>query len=186
MITETLGYILGAWLLADFLSGLFHWIEDRYLTEDMPFLGKHVAIPNERHHQDPTEFIENNSYFNRNWTTMASAGFVALVVALLGWRLGIDTTWTLLALAFVSQANEVHAYAHRKSVSLPWWVAMLQEMGVFQTKKMHSQHHSKEHDTAYCVMSNFLNPVLDRIKFWLWLEWLVRRIGFKIKELRDA
>ena len=44
------GYILTAWLTADFLTGLFHWFEDRYAKTSWPIFGPLVAAPNELHH----------------------------------------------------------------------------------------------------------------------------------------
>ena len=34
-------------------------------------------------------------------------------------------------------------------------------------------------DSHYCVLTNFLNPVLDASRFWRGLEWLLRRAGIE-------
>jgi ubiquitin-conjugating enzyme E2 variant len=44
---------LGVILLADFLTGVFHWLEDAYGTEDTPVLGPLVIKPNIVHHHYP-------------------------------------------------------------------------------------------------------------------------------------
>ena len=44
--------IIGGLLLADFISGLFHWFEDRYGNPDWPVLG-HTIRQNQQHHFTP-------------------------------------------------------------------------------------------------------------------------------------
>ena len=41
--------LIGAVLVADFLSGLFHWLEDAYGREDWPITGRLVTKPNILH-----------------------------------------------------------------------------------------------------------------------------------------
>lgn len=43
-------------------------------------------------------------------------------------------------------------------------------------------HHKAPFDCKYCVMSDWLNPVLDGMRFWLSLEFLLRiMFGIKVK-----
>lgn len=119
--------VLAAWLLADFLSGFWHWIEDRYFEEKWPIIGEYIAKPNTLHHAQPAEFLKG-SYWTRNWTTILPAS-VAFVIAL---ACGAPL-WLLLAFAFVSQANEIHAWAHRRVQSR--WIRGLQEFGALQSPR---------------------------------------------------
>ena len=54
---------------------------------------------------------------------------------------------------------------------------------MIQTREMHNKHHQGERNTNYCVMSNFLNPLLDKAQFWRRLEALIFIIT--LKEPRD-
>jgi hypothetical protein len=44
--------VIGAVLVADSLSGLFHWLEDAYGNEKWPIIGRLVTKPNILHHPD--------------------------------------------------------------------------------------------------------------------------------------
>ena len=56
----TVGFIVLSWLIADLLSGLIHWAEDRYFRTDWPWIGNYIAAPNELHHEQPTAFLFHN------------------------------------------------------------------------------------------------------------------------------
>lgn len=166
--------LLVGYLLADLLAGFWHWAEDRYFHSDWPFVGKYIAAPNELHHSEPTAFL-NQGYWSRNWTTIAPAAIAFVIALLCGAPL-----WLLATFAFVSQANEIHAWAHRRVSSR--FVRGLQEFGLFQSPRHHAVHHKSPFDCRYCVMSDWLNPVLDRLKFWAWLEAIAGRFGLKVKD----
>ena len=40
-------------IAAEFTSGVIHWIEDAYIREDTPYVGKIVGRPNMIHHHFP-------------------------------------------------------------------------------------------------------------------------------------
>jgi hypothetical protein len=150
--------LVSAWLLADFISGFWHWLEDRYFEESWPIIGKYIAKPNQLHHAQPLEFL-NGGYWQRNYTAIIPA---AVAFALY-------PSWVFV---FVSQANEIHAWAHSKG-KVSGWVAAIQETGFFQSPRHHGEHHRSPFDCKYCVMSDWLNPILDYVRFWPTLElWL--------------
>lgn len=158
------GYVLVCYLLADFVAGFWHWVEDRYFDERWPIIGDYIAKPNTLHHAQPTAFLYQ-SYFQRNWTTFIPAG--------IGFALTCPHPSCLIFL-FVSQANEIHAWAHQKG-KVSDWVAVLQETGLLQSPMHHGHHHRSPFLVKYCVMTNWLNPILDWLEFWRRLEWLVER-----------
>ena len=157
-----IGYLLVSYLAADLLAGFWHWWEDRYAKEDWPVVGKLIAKPNQLHHDQPQAFL-NQSYWSRNWTTIVPS---VVVFALTFPHPGS------LIFVFVSQANEIHACAHRKGKT-PVWVNMLQATGLLQSPRHHAQHHIDPFESKYCVMSDWLNPILDHFGFWRKLEWFV-------------
>jgi hypothetical protein len=148
--------MLACWLIADFLSGFWHWMEDRYFREEWPLIGKYIAKPNVLHHAQPNAFLAGN-YWTRNWTTIVPAAIA----------FAIHPSWVFV---FVSQANEIHAWAHQRCNN---FIRMLQDIGLLQSPRHHGDHHRSPFEVKYCVMSDWLNPILDYIQFWRWLELLI-------------
>lgn len=159
------GYIILCWLMADFIAGFFHWWEDQYATEDMWIIGTLVAGPNSMHHDRPTAFLAGN-YWGRNWTTIVPA--LAIALPLLYWA-----PFYSLPFFFATQANEIHGWSHQKCSP---FIRILQEIELFTSVKHHAQHHVDPFSRRYCVMSGWLNPVLDYIGIWAGLEWIGRRV----------
>lgn len=173
-MTQLVGTIVIAWLAADLLAGFWHWLEDRYFDVTWPIIGEYIAKPNELHHEQPRAFLYQD-YWSRNWTTIIPAATACVI----SWLVGAP--WVvLLTFLFVSQANEIHAWAHSKGTLSPC-VVMLQETGVIQSPAHHSEHHRSPFAIRYCVMSDWLNPVLDHTGFWWKLESALARIGIKPK-----
>lgn len=173
-MSDWITFILFSWLAADFIAGAFHWWEDQYAVEEWPVIGVLVAGPNAMHHLDQARFLKGN-YWQRNWTTIVPTVLVGSVVC---WF--FPSAW--LTFAFLTQANEVHAMTHRKSSSI---VRMFQETGVLCSPEHHSKHHRDPFSKRFCVMSNWLNPVLDLVGFWRGIEWCVYQcLGIKPKSDR--
>lgn len=161
--------LLLGWLLADFLSGVLHWAEDRFGPgrEGWPLIGRHVFAPNLLHHSDPTAFLESG-FIGRNWTTWAVAlPIAALLVLAFG-----PQPWIFSAAIAGGLANEIHAWAHRKTMA-PRWALALQKIGLMQSPRHHAVHHVPHHRRHYCIISDWLNPVLDHFEFWFSIEKLL-------------
>lgn len=158
--------LLLGWLLADFLSGVLHWIEDRFGPgrEHWPVVGPLIFIPNLRHHDDWTDFLKAG-VFGRNWTTW---GVVMPIAALLVSAFGAQP-WVFSAAIGGMMANEIHAWAHRKTMA-PRWARRLQTIGLLQSPRHHAVHHVPDHRRRYCIVTDWLNPTLDRMGFWAAIE----------------
>lgn len=164
-----IGYLVTCWIAADFISGIFHWLEDRYARNHWPIIGKYIATPNELHHKQPSAFLVGG-YWRRNWTTLA--------VALPSFVMLFPNKWCLIFL-MASQANEIHAWAHQRCGR---WVRVLQTTGILQSPREHGLHHQSPYAVRYCPLSNWLNPILDEIKFWQMLEWVIlKATGLQVK-----
>jgi len=153
-------YLLAAWLLADFLSGVFHWWEDRYGDPSWPILGKYIVQPNIVHHTDQTAFLAGD-YWKRNWTAIAPAAILAILSYAAGQH------FVALAFAFLTQSNEVHSWAHQKCNR---FVRGLQLIGLLHSPEQHAEHHRRPFDVRFCVMTDWLNPVLEVTSFWALAE----------------
>jgi ubiquitin-conjugating enzyme E2 variant len=161
---QWIGYFLCCYLAADLLAGFWHWWEDRYADVRWPLVGDWIAKPNELHHDQPLAFLDQG-YWSRNSTTIIPA-VIAFLLTVPHPICGV--------FVFVSQANEIHAWAHSKG-KVASWIEVFQSIGLFQSPKHHAQHHIDPFESKYCVMTDLLNPLLDRLDFWRRLEWIVER-----------
>lgn len=169
-------YLVLAILVADLLTGIFHWWEDRYGNPDWPIIGKYIIQPNIRHHKDPMSFCKGN-YWTRNWTTIIPSLLLSFIFYLMGYY------FFSLVFVFASQSNEIHCWEHTKTNRL---IRLLQNYNILQNKKTHALHHKRPYDTNYCVMTMVVNPVLNQIYFWYWLETIMYYItGIKPRKERE-
>jgi plasmanylethanolamine desaturase len=163
--------IIGSVLVADFLSGLFHWLEDAYGRESWPITGRLVTQPNILHHHEPRYFTRYG-WFESSWILLC-LGLVVLTVA---WLLGALTWQVWLVVVLGINANQVHKWAHRTPKENGPFVSLLQRVGLLQTVRHHARHHTDPKNSHYCVLINLVNPLVDGIRFWDGLEWVIWRI----------
>lgn len=172
-VFSILAQLLIGWLLADFLSGLVHWIEDRLLWVGMPLLSRSIVEPNRLHHRDPQAFLYQ-SVLARNSTTWAAVLAIALP-----WLLLTGFSWVWLgAIAGGLAVTEVHVRTHRAIVRTSWYRA-LQDIGIVQSRAHHVGHHAEPMNSRYCILTDWLNPLLDRAGLWARLECGLEAIGLK-------
>lgn len=172
--------ILVAWLLADFITGVIHWVEDKYMdAQSLNFLAADIAEDNDLHHRKPTAMILN-SY----WDNMRSGAVVGWPLAALLFWFGAPL-WLWLAPFFAGFGNLVHRFSHTPKDQLPRWIRGMQEFGLFISHEHHDSHHRSmrqlipKHLAGYkfCPMTDWMNPVLDRTGFWKKLEFVLGKIG---------
>ncbi|MCA0427353.1 MAG: fatty acid desaturase family protein [Bacteroidetes bacterium] len=169
---------LATLLSADFISGLVHWWEDTYGNPRWPILGKYIVEPNLLHHTKPREFLKG-TYWTRNNTALICAAVLVGVPAIFGWFNWFYTACILVA----SQSNEIHRKAHQSDAENGPLIAFLQKLGLMQSRRHHGWHHAAPYDCHFCIITNYLNPVLERIHFFPVLEWIIEKF-FRIQPLR--
>lgn len=147
--------------LADFIAGGIHWAEDAYFTEKTPVIGELFIRPNIVHHHHP-RFFTHLTWWQSSWDLALVGGALLLVawpLGLLGWPLG-------LFVALSVNANEIHKWSHRTRRENGRLISALQDWHILQTPRHHGIHHSDPKNTFYCPITNFVNPVLERVDFW--------------------
>lgn len=175
-----IGAILAGLLLADFVTGAFHWFEDRYGNPKWPIIGG-IIRANQEHHHTPRSFLEG-SFFGRNLTV-----FILAAVFMVGfWAIGWLNLFTGSAVVFGAFANEIHRFAHRAPGENGKIIATLQRTGLLQSFQHHAQHHRKGKDTHYCVMTNFLNPALEKIQFYQTIEKVIFELSGRQPRLDES
>jgi hypothetical protein len=165
-------------LAADFVAGLVHWLEDAYVREDTPIIGKHVARPNIVHHHYP-RYMTRHTW----WQTSCDLFLVSAAMVIGAWFMGL-LSWEVWLFAVVSaNANEFHKWEHRSRKENGPIISFLQDIRILQTAKHHARHHTDPKNSHYCTITNFLNPVLDGMNFWNGLEWaLAKTVGLNRRE----
>jgi len=157
--------IIGLYLLADFVAGFFHWAEDTLGADDTPLWGPVFAAPNSIHHAEPSAmnripWLKNNAIL---FGVAAGVVLVAWAFDALSWQLAVFALFG----GFTQQA---HRFAHAPRVRLPAMVKALQRAGILQDARHHWAHHRAPHLIHYCVLTPWVNPVLDRLRFWRLME----------------
>jgi len=168
-----MGTVLGCVLVADFLTGVVHWFEDTYGLPSWPLLGKAVIEPNIHHHLQPQD-LANSTFWQRNYQALVP---LVVVLGLLWWFVGSGAWPIMLTLVLAAVGNEVHVWNHRKPSGNPWFVRFLQASCVIQTPRQHAQHHRAPYDRYFCTLTNLTNEVLELVRFWSGLEWLIWRVS---------
>lgn len=151
-----IGFLLG-WLLADILTGIFHWWEDRHGDESWPIIGPWIIAPNRLHHTDPMAFTRHG-FWDRN-----RASIIAALIFGAGWLWLLGPSSVLVGVVLgAALSNEVHFYAHRPALA-PAAVRLLQRTGFLQAPKNHALHHRPPHSVNFCVLTDWLNPLIRRL-----------------------
>jgi plasmanylethanolamine desaturase len=170
MISSYLLQFIATVFAAEFVAGLVHWIEDAYIRDHTPLVGRLIGRPNTVHHYYP-RFMTRHGWWQTSRELVALAGVLILTACFGGWL-----TWQVWLFAILAaNANEFHKWEHRSRKENGRFISFLQDIKILQTSRHHALHHTDPKNSHYCTMTNFLNPVLDRIFFWERLERFLAR-----------
>ena len=180
----TIGPLLG-YVLADFIAGAAHWFADRFFERDTPWIGPLLIAPFREHHVDPRSISRHDFYEVSGNNALATLPVVALLF-FVPTDAGLSARFFFVTIAGLSLAlvatNQFHGWAH--AVEPPPIARWLQRKRLVLTPRAHARHH-RSHDRAYCVTSGWLNPALDRLRFFDGLERLIR-FGRAEKQRTDS
>lgn len=174
-----LGKAMTVILLADFVTGFIHWLEDSYFSQTTPLLGKWLIEANVSHHQYPQAFLKK-SWWESSWDLLAIGSmilFISFCLHRLTWEVG-------LFVLIIINANQIHKWAHiTRYEKKPKIIGLLQKLYILQRTSHHGQHHKKPNNTHFCTVTNVLNPVLDKLHFWRGLESLIGKKSSRYRGL---
>jgi plasmanylethanolamine desaturase len=164
-VSWALAALVAAYLVADLVSGVVHFVADTYFEIDTPLVGRKFVLPFRAHHACPEamvahDFVEANgdSCLVVLFALVPTALFVPVAAG------GAATTWGSFVVAFsmlIVLTNEAHRYAHAETA--PRAVRLLQRLRLILPPEEHARHHQAPFDRAYCITSGVLNPLLDRL-----------------------
>ena len=125
-------------LVAEFGSGVLHWLEDSYGNPEWPITGTLITGPNILHHHRPSAFTRNT------WLKSAQVLiFLGAVIIAVTWICGVLTWQVLLFVALGVNANEIHKWSHLPEGKKGKLVAALQKYRLLQTPRHHGRHHAR-------------------------------------------
>lgn len=175
-IAVGVGSVLG-YLLADFMSGLLHWLGDTLGDDRTPVLGRAFIVPFREHHVDPMSITRHDFVQTNGNTSLATLPFLGVVF--LGFpepeAPGLFVTGLIASGGLWSFCtNQFHKWAHADSA--PRLVRALQRAGLILSPERHARHHAPPHDGNFCITAGWLSRPLDRIGFFRGLERFVAAV----------
>ena len=146
-------------LLADFLTGLFHFYVDQYAVMNSKYLT--VSIDGLLiHHKYPQKMVDL-SYWELTKGVYKIGGAIFLVSLFFGFY------WELFFFIIVSaQANSIHKWSHQDKSETQIIAYYLQKLYIIQNKEHHQKHHDSLYNGYYCVITNVCNPLFKELHFW--------------------
>ena len=171
-----------ALVFSDLVTGLLHWAADTYGTPDTPVLGSSIVKGFRLHHSYPRDITTHNLV----WTVGSScilAVPLLLLCLYLTWRMphsnrmALIVVWLALFAGASVAANEFHKWAHQENPSaIARW---LQRARLVLEPSHHERHHTEPFKRHYCITNGWLNPLLDKVKFFRKLEAALRMVGIE-------
>lgn len=166
----------------DFISGLVHWAADTYGSEDMRVIGPSLVKPFRLHHIYPRDICTHGLVETTGNVCILAVPALSLCLYLM-WLLPDSgllafsvICFALMAVATVA-TNQFHKWAHQESPSsMARW---LQRKRLVLEPQHHKRHHTQPFDTNYCITNGWLNPVLNKLKFFRRLEAALAFFGIK-------
>ncbi len=158
------------YLGADFLSGVVHWAGDRWGNEKTFMLGPTIIKPFRDHHVDE-KGITRHSFVETNGNNCMGTTVILIAALLLPEEglFGLFSRVFSVSLSFgLFATNQFHKWSHLDNPPLP--IAILQKLHLILPVDHHKIHHTKPHDSYYCITTGWLNPLLKKIRFFEFLE----------------
>jgi ubiquitin-conjugating enzyme E2 variant len=165
-------FMLG-FVLADFASGVVHWLADTWGSPETPIVGRALIRPFREHHVDAKEitrhdFVETNG--NNCFICLGPLALTALV-SLETARSVFCASATFSLCLWVFCTNQFHKWSHLDDP--PPLVDRLQRVGLILPRDHHAVHHAAPFTKYYCITVGWLNEPLRRVRFFPLLERIV-------------
>lgn len=171
-----------AWAVGDLVSGISHWVADTYGSEELPIVGAAILRPFRLHHKYPRDICTHNLFVTIGNTCIVAMPLMLLFLYLLwgenvsGLRaFAIFTAASIVGVTVLT--NIFHKWAHAEEPSR--LACALQKSRLVLTPQHHQNHHTQPFNTNYCITNGWLNPVLERIRFFRGLEYTLGKFGIK-------
>jgi len=169
ILTTSIG---AGYVLADLVSGIVHWLADRYGTTETPLFGANFIRPFREHHIDPKAITEHDFVETNGSNCIVSVPCMAFTFFVLPVEESLFGTFlhggTLAFCLSIFATNQFHKWAHMDSP--PLLVPLLRRCSLILTPEHHDTHHTSPYDRHYCITVGWWNPVLERLKLFERIE----------------
>jgi len=165
--------IIIGFLLADIITGAFHWFEDKYFDYciDLPIIST-ISKDNELHHYFPRSMLAF-SYLDHITYSLPLTFIIIFLLYLSNKSIILKYPYLLISFGFFCIVSNIfHRFSHMRECENHFIVSFLQKTGILCSHNHHSLHHT-ESDGRYCVITEYNNYVLDSINFWRILEHII-------------
>ena len=165
---------------SDWVSGLAHWFFDTFFEEDTPVIGPLLIRPFREHHRDPMA-MTHHGFLELNGNNCLGLILPLAAVTLFGpvapasARSRFLLFFLVVFFLGIAVTNRLHGWAHASDTSSI--VRWLQARGWILSPERHRRHHQPPYAQAYCVTHGWMNPVLDRAKFFHVAERVLVTLG---------
>lgn len=174
-------------LASDFVTGMLHWAADTYGSENTLVVGPSLIKPFRLHHIYPRDICTHNLVMTVGNACILAVPvlsfclYVMWVMPAPGW-LALIMAWAAVLAGTTVATNQFHKWAHQESPSgLARW---LQRTRLVLEPAHHRLHHTAPYNMHYCITNGWLNPILNRIKFFRRLEGALRFLGIETTQDR--
>lgn len=127
-----------------------------------------MTKPNILHHYAPRAFIANSW-----WRSSRLLLAIYLLITTITLAMGVFTWMVALSMVLGLSANQVHKWSHRSRRENRGVVHWMQRLHLIQSPTHHHRHHVYGKDSHYCVLADFLNPLLGSLNVWRGVERLL-------------
>lgn len=182
------GAFLGL-VLGDFVTGLVHWAADTYGEESTPVIGRSLVSPFRVHHVRPLEICEHGVVETVGNTCILAAPLLTLFIVIAAFGETSAATAFIVFTAVVTvgmtvATNQFHKWAHQDAPRRI--VRALQRSRIILSPEHHRTHHTAPFESSYAITNGWLNPLLNRTRFFRRLEHALRALGVEAsREKRD-
>jgi len=158
--------------MADFVSGLAHWIADTWGNLETPVIGNTFIRSFREHHLEPVAMTHHDFIETNGDNCLLTLPLLAAICYLPIQPNNLNDLFLvsfILSLCFwVMLTNQIHKWSHTHRP--PRFVSLLQETGIILSKRDHNKHHQIPFDRNYCITNGWLNGWLTSMGFWRRME----------------
>jgi len=169
-------------VFGDFVTGLVHWAADTYGEESTPVIGRSLVKPFRIHHVRPLEICEHGVVETVGNTCILAAPLLTLFVVVMtsgetSAAVAFAVFTAVVTVGVTVATNQFHKWAHQESPARV--VRALQRSRIILSPEHHGAHHTAPFESSYAITNGWLNPLLNRVRFFRRLERALRAFGVK-------
>ncbi|XP_075672305.1 fatty acid desaturase 4, chloroplastic-like [Castanea sativa] len=150
---------LVGYVLADLMTGVYHWGIDNYGSDSTPIFGSQIDAF-QRHHKWPW-IITRTEFANLSHVLARAVTFTVLPMVFAS-NDPIFHAFVAVCSGCIMFSLQFHAWAHITKSQLPPLVNALQDMGLLVSRSKHANHHRPPYNNNYCMVSGVWNEFLGK------------------------